>query len=129
MKLHPKPSEAVFSTVFFRFDFRPEVDNAVLSAVAVDIVGVDVPVKLGDSRSNGFGDIWIIGELFSCRTNEQGHAYPKSAKRLWGVSPKTSFKSHEWLWVSEQTKYVTFKFQKLKVLYLKYALKAGINGF
>ena len=42
---------------FFRYNFRPEVDDNVLSGVAVDNVGMDVPVKCGDSRSNGFCDI------------------------------------------------------------------------
>ena len=32
----------------------------------------------------------IIEELISCRTNEHNEAYPNSAKRLRGVSPKTA---------------------------------------
>ena len=46
-------SEVVFSTVF-PYDRRPEVDNGVISDMAVDNVGIDVPIKFGDSRSNGF---------------------------------------------------------------------------
>ena len=55
-KFHPKPFEVVFSTVF-PHNIRPEVDNDVTSGVAVDNVGMDVCVKFGDSRSNGFRDI------------------------------------------------------------------------
>ena len=36
---------------------RPQVDNDVMSGVAVDNVGADVPIKFGGSRSNGFRDI------------------------------------------------------------------------
>ena len=36
---------------------RPEVDNDVISGMTVDNVGMDVHVKFGDSRSNGFRDI------------------------------------------------------------------------
>ena len=36
---------------------RPEIDNDVISGVAVDNVGVDVHIKFGDSRSNRFRDI------------------------------------------------------------------------
>ena len=49
-KFHPKPSEAVFSTVFFRYNFRLEADNDIISNASGDYVGVDVRVKLGDSR-------------------------------------------------------------------------------
>ena len=49
--MRPKPSEAVFSTVF-RYNFQPEVDNDVVSGMAIDYVGIDVRVKFGDSRSN-----------------------------------------------------------------------------
>ena len=43
---------------FFRYNFLPEVDNDVVSGVAVEYVSVDVvPAKLGDSRSNGSWDI------------------------------------------------------------------------
>ena len=36
---------------------RPEIDNDVISGLAVDNVGVHVPIKFGDSRSTGFRDI------------------------------------------------------------------------
>ena len=38
----------------FRFNFRPEVDDNVISHFAVDNLGVDIHVKFGDSRSSGF---------------------------------------------------------------------------
>ena len=38
-----KPSDATFSTVFFRDNFRPEVAGDVMSGLAVDLVGVGVP--------------------------------------------------------------------------------------
>ena len=44
-------------TVFFRYNRRPEVDNVVISSVAIDYVSMDIRVKSGDSRSNGSGDI------------------------------------------------------------------------
>ena len=40
----------VFSTVFFRYNFRPEVDSDVISSVAVNYVGMDARVKFGDSK-------------------------------------------------------------------------------
>ena len=40
----------------FAICHRPEIDNDVISGVAVDNVGVDVPIKFGDSMSNGFPD-------------------------------------------------------------------------
>ena len=36
---------------------RPEVDNDVISGAAVDNLGMDVPIKFGDSSSKGFRDI------------------------------------------------------------------------
>ena len=41
----------------FPYNLRQEVDNGVISGMATDNVGVDVPIKFGDSRSNGFRDI------------------------------------------------------------------------
>ena len=38
----------------FRNNFRPEVANDVVSGEAVELVGVDVRVKFGDSRSNRY---------------------------------------------------------------------------
>ena len=48
--------------------------------MAVDNVGMDVPIKLGDSRSNGFRDIRGSDFVWNERTNI-GEAYPSSAKR------------------------------------------------
>ena len=70
----PKPSEAAFSTVF-PHNFRLEVDNDVISGVAVDSVGMDVPIKFGDSRSNGFRDIRGTDFVSNERTNIV-EAYP-----------------------------------------------------
>ena len=61
----------------FRYNFRPEVDNDVIS-------GVVVCVKFGDSWSNGFRG--IRGADFVA--NEHDEAYPSRAKRLLGISPK-----------------------------------------
>ena len=53
------PSEAIRSGIFdiFRYNFRPEVDNDVVSGVAIDNVGMDFLVQFGGSRSNGSRDI------------------------------------------------------------------------
>ena len=54
------PPEAVGGGIFdscFRYKFRPEVDNDVLSGVAVDYIVMDVHLKCVDSRSNGSRDI------------------------------------------------------------------------
>ena len=54
------PPEAVGDCIldrFLKYNFRPEGDNDVISSVAVENVSVDVCVKFGDSRSNGFQDI------------------------------------------------------------------------
>ena len=45
-KVHLEPSEAVFL-------LRPEVDNDVMSGVAIDYVGMDIHVKFSVSRSSG----------------------------------------------------------------------------
>ena len=55
-KVHSKPSKAAFLSIF-RHNFRWEADNDVIYGVAVDYVNVNVPVKFGDSRSNGSRDI------------------------------------------------------------------------
>ena len=52
-KFDLKPSEVAFLTVF-PYNFRLEVDNDVMSLMAVDTIGMVVPIKFGDSRSNGF---------------------------------------------------------------------------
>ena len=49
--------------MFFTYDFQPEVDTDVISGTAVDNVGVDVPVKLLDYRSNGFRYIRVADYL------------------------------------------------------------------
>ena len=41
---------------YFRYNFRPEVDNDAVSGVHVYYVGLDIRVKLGDYRSNGSRD-------------------------------------------------------------------------
>ena len=38
----------------FSYNFRPEVAGDVISGVVIENVGVDVIVKFGYSRSNGF---------------------------------------------------------------------------
>ena len=55
---------------------RPEIDNDVMSGLAVDNVGVDVHIKFGDSRSNRFRDIRGADFVSNERTNEQDEAYP-----------------------------------------------------
>ena len=44
-KFSLKTSEAVFTTVF-RYNFRPEVHNDVISSMSVDYVGMDVRVEI-----------------------------------------------------------------------------------
>ena len=54
------PPEAVVGGIFESFvhyNLRPEVDNDVVSGMAVDNFSLDVRIKFGDSRSNGFRDI------------------------------------------------------------------------
>ena len=54
------PLEVVGGGIFdscFCYNFRPDIGNDVLSSVAVDYVRMDVPAKIGDSKSNGFQDI------------------------------------------------------------------------
>ena len=77
-KFHPEPSEAAFSTVF-PYNFQPEVDNDVISGKAVDNVGMDVPIKFGDSRLNGFQN--IRGADFVSNERTLAQSYPNSAKR------------------------------------------------
>ena len=61
VNFRPKPSEAALSTVF-PYNFRPEGDNDVISGMTVDNVGMDDPIKFGDSRSNDFQD--VRGDVF-----------------------------------------------------------------
>ena len=76
------PPEAVGGSIFycFPYNFQTEVDNDVISGTAVDNVGVDVAIKFGDSRSNGFRDIRGAGFVSNERTLAQ--ACPNSAKRF-----------------------------------------------
>ena len=80
-KFHPKPSEDVFSTVFPYNNLRPDADNDVISGMAIDNVGMDVLIKLGNSRSNGFLDIRGADFMSNEQTNEQDEAYLNSATR------------------------------------------------
>ena len=79
------PPESIGGGIFdfFPFNFRPEVDNDVISGLTVDNVGTDVPVKFSDSRSNGFRDIRGADFVSNERTLVQ--AYPNGAKRI--ISP------------------------------------------
>ena len=63
-----------------------EVDIDVISGVAVDNVGMDVTIKFGDSRINGFRNIRGADCMSNERTNI-AEAYSCSAKRDL-VSPK-----------------------------------------
>ena len=45
------PLEGAFST-FFRYNFRPEVDNDVISGMVIDPGGMKAGVKFSDFRSN-----------------------------------------------------------------------------
>ena len=82
-----KPSAAAFSTVSL-YNFRPEADIArVISGMAIDNVGVDVPVIFGDSRSNGFRDIRGAPFLSDERTKERTRAYPQN-EALTSLFPK-----------------------------------------
>ena len=65
----------------FRFYFRPEVDNDVISGVAVDNVGTDVRVKFGRFMSNSFSRYlrsWFRVEG-TTETNEHDEAYTNKA--------------------------------------------------
>ena len=63
-----------------KFHDRSLNDNDVISGMAVDNVGIDVLIKFGGSRSNGFLDIQGADLVSNERTNI-GEAYPNSAKR------------------------------------------------
>ena len=85
------PPESVGSGIFDSF-FVTTSDrkyNDVISGVAVDNDSVDVPVKFGDSKSNGFWAIRGADFVSNEPTNwTKPMAYPNSAQRLKGVSPK-----------------------------------------
>ena len=48
------PVLRTFMQYLMTFCSRPEVDNDVISGVDVDNVGMDVGLKFGDFRPNGF---------------------------------------------------------------------------
>ena len=51
-KFGPKQSEAAFSAIFSNFNrSRPEAASDVMSGVAVEYVGMDVSINVGDYRS------------------------------------------------------------------------------
>ena len=58
------------------YNFQPEVDNDVISSMALDNASMDVLIKFGESRSNGFWD--IRGADFVSK--EHGKAYANSTK-------------------------------------------------
>ena len=64
----------------FPYNLRPEVDNDVISGIAEENVILDVSVKFGDFRSNGFRD--IRGADFVSNERTLAQAYPNSAKRF-----------------------------------------------
>ena len=76
----------LYIRLFFPYNFQREVDNDVISGVAVDNVCMDVPIKFGDSSSNGFRDI-RGADIVSNERTYIGEAYCNSAKRD-HISPK-----------------------------------------
>ena len=60
--------------LFFAYNFRREVDIDVISGEAVDNVCMDVPIKFGGSRSNGF--LNIRGADFVSNDRTLAQAYP-----------------------------------------------------
>ena len=67
-KFHPKPSEAAFLTGCIRDNFRPEIVSDVISGVVVELVGADVRVKFGDSRTKRSRDIRAVQFVMDERT-------------------------------------------------------------
>ena len=66
---YTKP-ELAFSAVSSNFEkCRPEEAGDVISGMALDYVGMDVPAKLGNSRSNGSGDIRFVDFMSNEQTN------------------------------------------------------------
>ena len=104
---------------------RPEVDNDVISGVAIYNVGMDVPMNFRDSRSNGFRDIRGADSVSNDRTNERtniAEAHPNSAK-LFGISPKhCSITGTETQEGTKQSRHVTMKTETLKVFSFAYIL-------
>ena len=81
------PVLRTFVQYLITFCSRPEADNDVISGTAVDNVGVDVPIKFGDYRPNGFRDIRGIN-FVSNERNEHGEVYRNSRNAKGWVSPK-----------------------------------------
>ena len=84
-KFYPKPSEGGIFRLFFPYDFQPEVDNDVISGMAVDNHGMDVPIKCGDSRSNDLRDMRGADVVSNERTLAKSIPIARNAQ---GVSPK-----------------------------------------
>ena len=62
------PETVIFDS--FCDNVRLEADNDAISGVAVDFLGMDIHVKLGDSRSKGSRDIRWVHFVSNGRTNE-----------------------------------------------------------
>ena len=77
-KIPPEAVGGVFETVF-PYNVRSETVNDVITGTAVDNVSTDVPIKFGDSRSNGFRD--IRGTDFVSNERTLAQAYPNNAER------------------------------------------------
>ena len=90
-KLHTKPSEAAFSTAC-PYYFRPEADNDVISGIAIDNVGIDAPLKCGDSSTCV---ILVRRSTFDIRANN-GTPRLTSGKKTGGALQDTSGR---WLFV------------------------------
>ena len=91
-EIQPK---AVGSSIFGRFlisdNCRPKIAGDVISAVVVEYIGMDVPVKFGDSKSNGSWDI-RGADFFTNEWTNMTEAY--GIKRLRGVSPEKQVAFH-----------------------------------
>ena len=70
----------------FPYNFRPEVDNDVISGSTVEHHGIDVCVKFGDSRSNGFRD--IRGTDFESNERTVAKPIPIARNTAFGVSQR-----------------------------------------
>ena len=121
-KFHPKPTEAAFSTVF-TYKFRPKVDSDAIFGKVIDNVSMDVPIKFGDSRSNGFRDIRGTHFVSNERANI-GEAYPNSASAISTKNGNTTFTQPE----------MTSSIGKKNNLFLngpeydQIKLRSGVNG-
>ena len=74
------------------YDVRPEVDNDVIFGTTVDNVGVNVPIKFGDSGSCYFRDIRGADFVSNERTNicedYPNFAYKKIKPSVVYISPR-----------------------------------------